>query len=164
MPKSDCCGPATSVQNLCRCHRCRRCRCHRCCHCPAATCVCCCPCYIVVGIVGACLQSILRRPQWRSCEDIGAWYGVLNTLGFAAVITNCTMIAFVGSQLAEPGTPEEDGIQIRLQTQRLWAISVGLEHAIMCVLLPVHGQCRCYHLVHQHCYSQHQCCHRQCCL
>lgn len=31
--------------------------------------------------------EILRRPQWRPCEDIGSWYGVLNVIGFAAVIT-----------------------------------------------------------------------------
>lgn len=34
-------------------------------------------------------------------EDIGSWFAVLNLLGFVAVLTNATMIAFVGSQLAE---------------------------------------------------------------
>eukprot|EP00329_Picozoa_sp_Boothbay-MS584-11_P004683 46890_4 len=42
---------------------------------------------------------ILKRPAARQAQDIGAWYTVLNVLGFFAVLTNATMIAFVGSQV-----------------------------------------------------------------
>ena len=41
------------------------------------------------------------------------------------------MIAFVGSQLVKVGSDEELGFKHRVDAQRLWAISVGLEHAIM---------------------------------
>eukprot|EP01052_Picozoa_sp_SAG31_P026523 SAG31_NODE_2409_length_5754_cov_2.321485_2_plen_1028_part_00 len=75
--------------------------------------------------------NVFRRPQWRPCEDIGAWYGVLNVIGFAAVVTNCTMIAFVGPQFAEKGTDEEDGIWARILSVRLWAYAVLLEHGVM---------------------------------
>ena len=41
-----------------------------------------------------------RRPVWKAREGIGSWFIVLNVLGFLAVITNASMIAFVGSQQA----------------------------------------------------------------
>ena len=44
---------------------------------------------------------VYRRPQWRPCPNIGAWYAVLNVVGFVAVLTNATMIAFVGTQLSQ---------------------------------------------------------------
>jgi hypothetical protein len=34
--------------------------------------------------------TVLQRPRFRQCEDIGAWYSVLNVLGFAAVLTNAS--------------------------------------------------------------------------
>ena len=46
------------------------------------------------------LCRAFQRPSARPQEDIGSWYGVLNTIGFIAVLTNATMIAFVGSQMA----------------------------------------------------------------
>jgi len=42
-----------------------------------------------------------KRPHWKARTGIGAWSGVLNFLGFLAVITNASMIAFVGSHRAE---------------------------------------------------------------
>ena len=42
-----------------------------------------------------------QRPNATSQEDIGSWYNVLNIIGFVAVLTNATMIAFVGSQIAQ---------------------------------------------------------------
>jgi hypothetical protein len=45
--------------------------------------------------------NVYRRPQWRSCADIGSWYMVLNIIGFIAVGTNCSMITFVGTQLSQ---------------------------------------------------------------
>lgn len=77
-----------------------------------------------------------RRPKFRPAEDIGAWYSVLNILAFLAVITNSTMLTFVGSQLArddEKGGPEagQAGIAIRVYSQRLWVLTVVIEHAVM---------------------------------
>jgi hypothetical protein len=43
-------------------------------------------------------------PGRRQAEDIGSWYAVLNVLGFFAVITNATMLAFVGSQVHSRNT------------------------------------------------------------
>jgi hypothetical protein len=42
-----------------------------------------------------------QRPNAVPQEDIGSWYNVLNIIGFIAVLTNATMIAFVGSQIAQ---------------------------------------------------------------
>jgi hypothetical protein len=44
--------------------------------------------------------SQIRRPTFRVSEDIGAWFAVLNAMGFIALLTNVAMIAFVGSQLS----------------------------------------------------------------
>jgi hypothetical protein len=58
-----------------------------------------------------------QRPAARAQEDIGTWFGVLNTIGFAAVLTNATMIAFVGSQMAHtewvvPQDHDEEATQV----------------------------------------------------
>ena len=45
-----------------------------------------------------------QRPLWTQAADIGSWFAVLNILGMAAVLTNATMIAFVGSQFTD-GAP-----------------------------------------------------------
>ena len=42
-----------------------------------------------------------QRPKWRARAGIGSWLAVLNVLGFLAVITNATMITFVGDQDAK---------------------------------------------------------------
>ena len=39
-----------------------------------------------------------QRPKWRARSGIGSWLAVLNVLGFLAVITNASMITFVGDQ------------------------------------------------------------------
>eukprot|EP01050_Picozoa_sp_SAG11_P012517 SAG11_NODE_1395_length_5038_cov_1.168050_3_plen_86_part_00 len=48
------------------------------------------------------------------------------------------MIAFVGSQLAEEGV-EQEGIERRVDSARLWIAAVGVEHVVLlmrvCVLL-----------------------------
>ena len=43
----------------------------------------------------------MRRPHWELAEDIGSWSVVLSILGFIAVITNATMITFVGKKISE---------------------------------------------------------------
>ena len=44
-----------------------------------------------------------QRPKWRARSGIGSWMAVLNVLGFLAVITNASMITFVGDQDAKAG-------------------------------------------------------------
>lgn len=39
-----------------------------------------------------------QRPKWRARSGIGSWLAVMNVLGFLAVITNASMITFVGDQ------------------------------------------------------------------
>lgn len=91
--------------------------------------------------------TVLQRPRFRQAEDIGAWYTVLNVLGFFAVITNASMIAFVGSQMADDdevggpngwhvdehnsAAPGEAGIVIRIKSQKLWVVMVLIEHCVM---------------------------------
>ena len=83
-------------------------------------------------------------------EDIGSWYSVLNILGFFAVITNATMLAFVGSQLGDedekggacpdaclrgacdcPEGSGQAGIAVRIYSQRLWTTAMLIEHGVM---------------------------------
>jgi hypothetical protein len=48
---------------------------------------------------------VSRRPIWRSEDNIGSWYTVMNVIGFVAIVTNATMVTMVGKLLAET---EED--------------------------------------------------------
>ena len=102
--------------------------------------------------------TIHQRPQFRNCEDIGAWYDVLNILGFLAVITNAMMLMFVGSQMGgwvgdktdgvnelhggpdavcpdvregEVATPGCAGVKVRLFSTQLWVFAVVFEHSVM---------------------------------
>jgi hypothetical protein len=73
-----------------------------------------------------------QRPTWTQAADIGSWYTVLNILGYAAVLTNATMIAFVGSQF----TNDDDeatllGINERFNRPKLWVIAVVIEHGVL---------------------------------
>jgi hypothetical protein len=38
-----------------------------------------------------------RRPEPRSCEDIGTWYYILEIIAYAAVVTNAALVAFTGA-------------------------------------------------------------------
>jgi len=71
-----------------------------------------------------------QRPTAAEREDIGSWFTVLNFIGFVAVMTNATMIAFVGSQAAKPGH-EKMSIQNRFGAAHLWYQAVGIEHGVM---------------------------------
>lgn len=91
------------------------------------------------------LCTVTRRPHVRQAEDIGSWFTVLNVLGFFAVLTNATMLAFVGSQLGEAdekggACPENGacpegfgkaGIAVRITKQRLWVMAMLIEHGVM---------------------------------
>eukprot|EP01043_Picozoa_sp_COSAG02_P010530 COSAG02_NODE_371_length_23642_cov_21.655227_13_plen_433_part_00 len=93
------------------------------------------------------LCSSMRRPKWESAEDIGSWMTVLSAIGFAAVIVNSTMVAFVGSKhsiLGDRGladTTSDDaeallaeemgGFKARTKNSNLWLYAVGIEHAML---------------------------------
>ena len=93
------------------------------------------------------LCTSMRRPKWESAEDIGSWMTVLSAIGFAAVIVNSTMVAFVGSKhsvLGDRGladTPSDDaealfaeemgGFKARTKNSNLWLYAVGIEHAML---------------------------------
>ena len=98
------------------------------------------------------LCTVTRRPRVRQAEDIGFWFTVLNVLGFFAVITNATMLVFVGSQLGntdEKGGPcpvdgapcpagfGMAGIAVRVTKQRLWVMAMLIEHGVMLMRLVI---------------------------
>ena len=47
------------------------------------------------------LCQVYKRPNPRSCEDIGNWYVILEGINFIAVITNSALVAFTGSQISQ---------------------------------------------------------------
>lgn len=93
------------------------------------------------------LCTSMRRPRWESAEDIGSWMTVLSAIGFAAVMVNSTMVAFVGSKhsiLGDRGLPdttsddaeallaeEMGGFKARTKNSYLWLYAVGIEHAML---------------------------------
>ena len=72
-----------------------------------------------------------QRPVWTAAEDIGSWYSVMNVLGFAAVITNATMITFVGKLLADSEEAALGGLSARSKEWQLWLIAVAVEHSVL---------------------------------
>jgi len=99
------------------------------------------------------LCHAFRRPKWEPCEDIGSWMSVLSSIGFAAVMVNSTMVAFVGSKhsvLGDRGLPdtthddeeallaeEMGGFKARIQNSNLWLYAVGIEHAMLLLRIMV---------------------------
>lgn len=41
---------------------------------------------------------LTKRPEPRSCEDIGTWYIILEAISFSAVFVNSALVAFTGAQ------------------------------------------------------------------
>eukprot|EP01046_Picozoa_sp_COSAG06_P084236 COSAG06_NODE_31064_length_527_cov_1.320093_1_plen_175_part_11 len=76
------------------------------------------------------LSNVCRRPIWKAQGDIGSWFTVMNVIGFAAVMTNSTMITFVGKLLAETDEMRDGGLNARVKSSNLWVIAVGMEHAL----------------------------------
>ena len=93
------------------------------------------------------LCTSMRRPKWETAEDIGTWMTVLSSIGFAAVMVNSTMVAFVSSKhsiLGDRGLPhtnsddaeallteEMGGFKARTKNWNLWLYAVGIEHAML---------------------------------
>lgn len=51
------------------------------------------------------LTQQCRRPEPRSCEDIGSWYYILEVISFAAVVTNSALVSFTGEFLINYSYP-----------------------------------------------------------
>ena len=60
---------------------------------------------------------------------------MLSTISFIAVITNACILGFVSTQMALKGTEEEENIENRFRSYRIWIGVIGFEHAV--VLLKV---------------------------
>ena len=75
--------------------------------------------------------SAFRRPVAQQQGGIGSWLGVLNILGFLAVLTNASMITFVGSQDAERTGLVTTGFLDRTKYWNLWLTFVSVEHAVL---------------------------------
>lgn len=43
------------------------------------------------------LCQLSRRPEPRSCEDIGTWYAILEVISTGSVLTNAGLVAFTGT-------------------------------------------------------------------
>ena len=73
-----------------------------------------------------------QRTTWKSRQGIGSWLEVLNILGFLAVITNASMIAFVGSQEAMRfNLLHALSFTKRVQEWQLWTMFFLIEHSMM---------------------------------
>merc|ERR1711871_1105405 len=83
-----------------------------------------------IRIDAAKLCNVCRRPEWRAQADIGSWFTVMNLIGFAAVMTNATMITFVGKLLADTDEMKDGGLSARVKSHNLWVLAVGMEHAL----------------------------------
>ena len=55
---------------------------------------------VEIRLGGYKMCSGYQRPRWSVRQGIGSWLGMLSVLGFAAVVTNSLMVAFVGSESA----------------------------------------------------------------
>ena len=63
---------------------------------------------VEIRLGGYKMCSGYQRPRWSVRQGIGSWLGMLSVLGFAAVVTNSLMVAFVGSETATRSV-DEDG-------------------------------------------------------
>eukprot|EP01052_Picozoa_sp_SAG31_P034908 SAG31_NODE_4141_length_3539_cov_2.949419_4_plen_184_part_01 len=86
-----------------------------------------------------CVALTVVRYTFMQCADIGSWYMVMSTLGFLAVLTNATIITFVGFQMTDFVTStqqeavmlQEGGLQERFQNWNLWALAMLFEHVVL---------------------------------
>jgi len=79
------------------------------------------------------LLTAHSRPEYKGAQGIGAWYGILEFLGIASVMTNCLLIGFSLDSVADifggvPDTPMAKRIsQAPFYT---FAVIVVLEHCL----------------------------------
>lgn len=73
-----------------------------------------------------------QRPIWLPKDSIGSWLGVMNLLGFLAVLTNASMISFVGDQQARQFSLESaDSFMSRGTKWHLWMSCMVVEHLVL---------------------------------
>lgn len=53
--------------------------------------------YVLLRVDAWKLCQLCRRPEPRSCEDIGTWYSIFEIISIAAVFVNSGLIAFTGT-------------------------------------------------------------------
>ncbi len=53
--------------------------------------------YVEIRVDGWKLCHLCRRPEPRSCEDIGTWYFILETISYSSIFINSGLVAFTGS-------------------------------------------------------------------
>jgi hypothetical protein len=81
-----------------------------------------------------------QRATWKSQAGIGSWLVVMNALGFMAVLTNASMITFVGDMQASTlNVPEDerDTIAGRTRQWQLWMTFVIIEHVVLMLRVSV---------------------------
>ena len=53
--------------------------------------------YVCMRVDAWKLCQICRRPEPRSCEDIGTWYAILEIISTSAVLVNSALVAFTST-------------------------------------------------------------------
>lgn len=53
--------------------------------------------YVEIRVDGWKLCHLFRRPEPRSCEDIGTWYTILELVSISSIFINSALVAFTGS-------------------------------------------------------------------
>eukprot|EP01051_Picozoa_sp_SAG22_P009632 SAG22_NODE_815_length_7037_cov_6.192130_5_plen_482_part_00 len=73
----------------------------------------------------------IQRPVHTPQQGIGSWLVVMNVLGFLAVLTNASMITFVGHQDAKRLGLVTTGFLDRTMEYRLWVTMFLVEHVVL---------------------------------
>eukprot|EP01052_Picozoa_sp_SAG31_P032663 SAG31_NODE_3603_length_4080_cov_2.228586_2_plen_461_part_00 len=73
----------------------------------------------------------IQRPAALPMQGIGSWFIVLNVLGFLAVLTNASMITFVGDYDARSHRLDTTGFIERTKQWILWSRFFVVEHLVL---------------------------------
>ena len=57
--------------------------------------------YVEIRVDAWKLCEQCRRPEPRSCEDIGTWYDILEIISYVAVVTNTALVTYTGFVMKE---------------------------------------------------------------
>jgi hypothetical protein len=80
------------------------------------------------------LVSAHSRPKYRGAQNIGTWFAILELLGVFAVITNCLLIGFSLSSIADLfGTRDAAGRYDFAVAFRTFAAIVVMEHILFAI-------------------------------
>lgn len=72
--------------------------------------------YVEIRVDAWKLCHIYRRPEPRSCEDIGTWFMILELISFASIFINSALVAFTGSNTINYTWSERVWIFIMMST------------------------------------------------